>query len=185
MMTFFSSLWQKIPWSDVARLSGLGFVFLSIVLGVAMVPLGLPGTWVIVLGSVTYSFFFTFDGGASSPWAVNAILIGIAVVGEIVEFFVGTLGSKPLKVSNGAIVCAFIGGIVGAIIGVPVFLIGSMIGLFIGAFLGAFIWELATLGKVGRALTNALAVLATKVVATFLKTTLALVMAFYLLFKLF
>jgi uncharacterized protein YqgC (DUF456 family) len=184
-MNYLHSLWQKIPWSDLARLSGLGFVFLCIGLGLLMVPLGLPGTWVIVIGAVVYSLFFGFDGGASSALAVNAILIGIAVFGEIVEFFVGTLGSKPLKVSNGAIVCAFIGGIVGAIIGVPVFLIGSLLGVFLGAFLGAFIWELATLGSVGRALTNALAVLATKVVATFLKTALAIGMAVYLLFKLF
>ena len=184
-MNYLSSLWNKIPWSDLGRLSGLGFVFLCIVLGVLMVPLGLPGTWLIVVGAALYSIFFSFDGGDSSAWAVNFILIGIAVFGEIVEFFVGTLGSKPLKVSNGAIVCAFIGGIVGAIIGVPVFLIGSLLGVFLGAFLGAFIWELATLGSVGRALTNALAVLATKVVATFLKTTLAIGMGVYLVFKLF
>ncbi len=184
-MNYLSSLWQKIPWSDLARLGSLGFVSLCAVLGVVMVPLGLPGTWLIVVGAVLYSIFFSFDGGTSSAWVVDLILIGMAIFGEIVEFFVGTLGSKPFKVSNGAIVCAFIGGIVGAIIGVPVFLIGSLLGLFLGAFLGAFIWELATLGSVGRALTNALAVLATKIVATFLKTTLAIVMAIYLLFKIF
>ncbi|HKY63840.1 MAG TPA: DUF456 domain-containing protein [bacterium] len=184
-MNYISSLWQKIPWSDLGRLGGLGFVFLCIVLGVLMVPLGLPGTWLIVAGSVLYSFFFSFDGGGASPWAVNAILIGLAVFGEIVEFFIGTLGSKPLKVSNGAIVCAFIGGIVGAIVGVPIFLIGAILGVFIGAFIGAFVWEWVHLKSFGRALTNALAVLATKVVATFLKTALAIGMGIYLAFKLF
>lgn len=184
-MNYLRSLYDKIPWSDLGRLGGLGFVLACVVFGILMVPLGLPGTWLIVVGSILYSFFFVFDGGATSLWTVNAILIGLAVFGEIVEFFIGTLGSKPLKVSDGAIVCAFIGGIVGAIVGVPIFLIGSILGVFIGAFIGAFIWEWVHLKSFGRAFTNALAVLATKVVATFLKTTLAIGMGVYLVFKLF
>lgn len=185
MMPYLSSLWHKIPWSDLWRLGGLGFVFFCVIVGILMVPLGLPGTWLIVVGAMLYSIFFGFDGGASSPWAVNAILLGLAIFGEIVEFFVGTLGSKPLKVSNGAIICAFIGGIVGGIIGVPVFLVGALLGIFVGAFLGALIYEWVTLKNFGRALVNATAVLATRVVATFLKTSLALGMGIYLLFKIF
>ncbi|MCE9625789.1 MAG: DUF456 domain-containing protein [Deltaproteobacteria bacterium] len=184
-MHYLKDLWHQIPWYDMARLSGLGAVFLAVGLGVMMVPLGLPGTWVIVVGGVLYSIFFQFDGGVTSAIKVNVVLVGLAVFGEIVEFGVGTLGSKPLNVSNGAIVCAFIGGIVGAIVGVPIFLIGSLIGLFIGAFLGALIYEWATLNNFGRAFVNAGAVLATRMVATFLKTTLAVGMGVYLIFKVF
>ncbi|MFO1464782.1 MAG: DUF456 domain-containing protein [bacterium] len=184
-MNYLRHLWQQIPWYDLARLSGLGGLFLAVGLGILMVPLGLPGTWVIALGGVLYSLFFKFDGGATSAIGVDLILIGLAVFGEIVEFAVGTLGSKPLKVSNGAIVCAFIGGIVGGLIGVPVFLVGALIGIFLGAFVGAFVYEWATLKNFGKAFVNAGAVLATKMVATFLKTTLAVGMGVYLLFKAF
>jgi len=184
-MHYLKNLWQQVPWYDFARLSGLGAVFLAIGLGISMVPLGLPGTWVIVVGGVLYSLFFKFDGGATSAIKVDVILIGLALFGEIVEFGVGTLGSKQLKVSNGAIICAFIGGIVGGIIGVPIFLIGALIGIFLGAFTGAFVYEWITLQNFGKAFVNAGAVLATKMVATFLKATLAVGMGVYLGFKVF
>ncbi len=150
-----------------------------------MVPLGLPGTWVIVLAGVVYSLFYPFDGGSGSAWWTNGILIGLALFGEAMEFGVNIFGAKPLKVSNGAIWSALIGGIVGAIIGVPVFLIGSLIGLFIGAFLGAFCYELIVLKSIPRAFVNACAVLTTRIVSMSLKTTLAIGMAVYLFFKLF
>ncbi len=159
-------------------------VILLCLIGILIVPLSLPGTWVIVLAGIGYSLFYSFQP-ATSPFAVGGILLSLAIFGEIVEFVVGTFGSKPLKVSNGAILSAFIGGILGAIVGVPVFLIGSLLGIFIGAFLGAFLYEWVTLKKLGRAFINACAVLATKVVASVLKTSLAIGMTVYLLVKIF
>lgn len=154
------------------------------ILGLILVPFSLPGTWLIVLTSVIYSIFYPYRQG-ESVIAVNAILIVMAILGEILEFAIGTFGGKTFKVSNGAIVSAFVGGIIGAIIASPIFLIGALLGLFIGAFLGAFIYELIYLQSFSRALVNALAVLASRVVASFLKTSLALVMAIYLMFKIF
>lgn len=185
MMNFLKNTWNRIPFSEIFNFGARGIVFLFILLGVLLVPLGLPGTWVIVLTSLVYSFFYSLDGGASSALWVNGVLIVLAMFGELMEFVIGTFGSKPLKVSNGAIVCAFIGGIIGAVIGVPVFLIGAVLGLFIGAFVGAFVYEWATLNDFGRAFVNALAVLATRIVASFLKTTLAVGMGIYLVFKIF
>jgi len=174
-----------IPWHNALHLAMVLGVFLFTLVGIAIVPLGLPGTWLIVVAGAVYSLLFPFDGGATSGMSVMVKLIGVAFFGEVMEFAVGTLGSKPLKVSNGAIFSAFIGGIVGAIVGVPVVLVGSLIGLFLGAFLGAFFYELVTLKNLKRAFLNACAVLATRIVATALKTTLALGMGIYLFFKLF
>lgn len=160
-------------------------VILSILAGIFLVPLSLPGTWVIVGASILYSFFYDFDGGATSFWWVNGWLLGLAVFGEVMEFVVGTFGSKAVKVSNGAIIAAFIGGIVGLIIGVPIVLVGSLIGLFVGAFLGALIYEWFVVSSFGKALRVAAAVLATRIVASVLKTTLAVGMGVFLLFKIF
>ena len=160
-------------------------VFLLILVGIVLVPLTLPGTWLIVAAGGLYAIFFSFDGGATSAWWVIAWLIGVAAFGEIVEFGVGTLGGKAVKVSNGAIVSAFIGGIIGLFIGVPIFLIGSLIGLFIGAFLGAFIYEMVVLKSFGRAFVTACAVLATRLVASLLKVMLAIGMGIFLGFKIF
>ncbi|HCU24837.1 MAG TPA: hypothetical protein DF383_07455 [Deltaproteobacteria bacterium] len=184
-MQFLKNLWNRIPWASLGHSLAVSFVFFCILVGILLVPLGLPGTWVIVAGSLLYSFFDSFDGGATSPWRVNAILIGLAAFGEIVEFAVGTLGGKPFRVSNGAIVSAFFGGIVGGIIGVPVFLIGALLGIFLGAFLGALFYEWITLKTFSRAFVNAMAVLASRIVATFLKASLAVGMGVYLAFKIF
>ena len=160
-------------------------VFIFLVAGVVVVPMGLPGTWVIALCGVVYSLFYRFDGGASSALKVNGLLIAFAIVGELADFVISTLGNKPLNVSTGAIWASLLGGLVGAIVGVPVFLIGSVLGLFIGAFLGALFFEWATLKNFRSALASATAVLATRAVASGLKTCLAFGMALYLGFKLF
>ncbi len=155
------------------------------VLGIALVPLSLPGTWLIVVSSIVYAFFYPYDQGQTSAYWVVGILVFLAALGELIEFLIGLLGSKPLKVSNGAIVSAFFGGILGAIIGVPIFLIGTLLGIFIGAFLGAFIYEWIVLKEVKKALINGAAVLASKIVASFFKTIIALMMAVYLIIKIY
>lgn len=184
-MKTLQELWHRIPWGEILNFGAKGVVFFFIIGGICLVPLGLPGTWIIVAAGAVYSFFYGFDGGLSSALWVNLALIGAALFGELMEFVIGTFGSKSFKVSNGAIACAFIGGIIGAVIGVPVFLIGGLIGLFLGAFVGALVWEWATLKSFGRALVNAFAVLTTRVVAAFLKTALAVGMGIYLMFKIF
>lgn len=160
-------------------------VILSILVGIFLVPLSLPGTWLIAIVSILYSFFYKFDGGATSAWWVVGWLLGLAAFGEVMEFVVGTFGSKAVKVSNGAIIAAFIGGIIGLIVGVPVFLVGSLIGLFVGAFLAALIYEWIVEHSFLKALRVAAAVLATRMVASVLKTTLAVGMGIFLLFKIF
>lgn len=160
-------------------------VMISILLGIVLVPISLPGTWLIVAASLVYSIFYGFDGGQTSAWWVNGWLVGLATFGELMEFAVGTLGGKAVQVSNGAIISAFIGGLVGLFIGVPVFLIGSLLGLFIGAFLGALVFELFVQKSVGIAFKTACTVLATRVVASTLKTLLAIGMGIFLILKIF
>lgn len=160
-------------------------MILVMLLGVLLVPLSLPGNWIIVAASILYGFFFSFDQGQTSFFWVVGILIFLAALGELIEFVVGLLGSKPLKVSNGAIISAFFGGILGAIIGVPIFLIGTLLGIFLGSFLGAFIYEWIVLKEAKKAAINALAVLASKIVASFYKTVIGCVMSLYLLFKIY
>lgn len=160
-------------------------VFILMLIGIALVPLTLPGTWLIAGAGILYSLFYEFDGGAASAWWVNGWLLGLAAFGEVMEFGVGTLGGKAVRVSNGAVLAAFVGGIIGLIVGVPIFLLGSLVGLFLGAFLGAFIYELLVLGSVGAALKTACAVLATRIVASSLKMALAVGMSIFLAFKIF
>lgn len=167
-------------------LVALGVIFYILVLlaGLLIVPLGLPGIWLIVAGALVYSFFGDFDPGRSDFWVLFFTFL-LALVGEGIEFYVGVVGSKKMKVKTGAIVSSLIGGILGAIIGVPVALVGSLLGLFAGVFLGAFIYELFVEHDIQKAVQAALVVFFSRVTALFIKTVVAFGMVVYLLMKLF
>ncbi len=135
----------------------------------------------MVGAAILYSLVRDFQ--SSSDLKVILITIGLAAVGEVVEFLTGTLGPKKANVSTGAIIASVIGGIMGALVGVPVFLIGALLGLFLGTFLGALTYALFKEGNVGTALHQAFAVLTSRVISVFAKTAIAAGMAVYLVMK--
>ncbi|HEY9507447.1 MAG TPA: DUF456 domain-containing protein [Gemmatimonadales bacterium] len=106
--------------------------------GLALIPLGLPGLWVIVLGILGFGWLTDFRTlGVGSIVAV----LGLAVLGEVVEAYVGFRFAQRYGGSRRAGWGALIGGLIGAIVGVPVPVIGSVIGAFAGAFVGAAVLE--------------------------------------------
>ncbi|MFO1518452.1 MAG: DUF456 domain-containing protein [bacterium] len=159
-------------------------VVLFALAGIVLVPLGFPGTWVIAGTALLYSFFFDFNPSGSDVWVVLFLLF-LAVLGEVLEYLVSVLGGKQLDVSTGAIVASIVGGLIGAFVGVPVFLIGSLLGLFLGVFLGALAYELIVTKNLLSALRSAIAVFFSRLVASFVKTCLAVGMGIYLCFKIF
>ncbi|MDO8520316.1 MAG: DUF456 domain-containing protein [Deltaproteobacteria bacterium] len=165
-------------------LSSIGFILfaLGLLIGLVLVPLGLPGTWLIVSIAFLYSLFRDFQMGRNDFW-VLLVVIFLALLAELLELGIGVIGSRKLKVSNGAIIASIAGGIIGAIIGVPVLLIGGLIGLFIGVFAGAFIYEWVASKDWRRALQGALATFFCRITSLFVKTFVAFMMVIYLLTK--
>jgi len=106
--------------------------------GLAMIPLGLPGLWVMVGGILAYGWL---TGFRSVGVATIAIVLGIALLGEILDNWLGFRFAKRYGGSTRSGWGALIGSLVGAVIGVPVAIVGSVIGAFIGAFLGAALFE--------------------------------------------
>ena len=106
--------------------------------GLAMIPLGLPGLWVMVGGILAYGWLTNFR---SVGVATIAIVLGLAFLGEIIENWIGFRYAKRYGGSTRSGWGALIGGLVGAVIGVPVAIIGSVIGAFLGSFLGAALFE--------------------------------------------
>jgi len=116
----------------VVLLVGLGLV------GLAMIPLGLPGLWVMVGGTLVYGWL---TGFRTVGVATIAIVLGLAFLGEIIENWIGFRYAKRYGGSTRSGWGALIGGLVGAVVGVPVAVIGSVIGAFIGSFVGAALFE--------------------------------------------
>ena len=130
-------------------------------LGLALIPLGLPGLWVIVLGILGFGWLTEFR-----TMGVGAIVtvLGLALLGEAVEAVVGfrfaqryggsrragwgaprdLCGKSPLRpmgTSSAPPPPARSSGFATSTVGVPVPVIGSVIGGFLGAFLGAALFE--------------------------------------------
>lgn len=144
------------------------------VVGLVLVALGLPGLWVMVLGVIGYGWMTGFH----TIGAVTiSVVLGLAVVGEIVEWWVGFWFAERYGGSRRAGWGALIGGIVGAVVGVPVPVIGSVIGAFVGSFAGAALFEYTRQLSPGVALRAGWGALLGRAAASALKIALGLAIA--------
>ena len=135
---------------------------------------GLPGNF-IILGA---SFLVAWYGGFHDLTVTTLIvLLGLALVGELVEFVFGIYGAKRYKSSNKAIIGSIIFGIAGGVIGLPFFLgVGAVIGAFIGAFAGAFLVDLYLEQNVDRAMKSGWGAFIGRVGGTVSKAALGMAM---------
>ena len=140
--------------------------------GMILIPLGLPGLWVMLIGLIGYGALTDFR---TVGIGTMAIALALCFVGEIVESWVGFRYARKYGGSRRAGWGAVIGGLVGAFAGIPIPVIGSIIGSFLGSFAGAAIFEFtkspATAAGAGWG------ALVGRVIATALKTALGFVIA--------
>ncbi len=122
----------------------------------------LPGNWLILGFTVLYAWLLPAGMQPRISWTVVWVALGLAVLGEIVEFLAGAAGVAQQGGSRRGVVAAILGAIVGSLAGaaiaapVPVVgpLIGALLGGSAGAFGGAYLGEMGT----GRPHTERLAI---------------------------
>ncbi len=124
---------------------GWSFFGLAIVAGLLLDLVGLFGNWIILAAAAlawVATGFTHFNG-----WTM-AILVALAVAGEVLETLAAGYGAAKYGGGKGAIVAALIGCLVGALVGTPLFpIIGTLIGACAGAFLFAAAYEYLALQK--------------------------------------
>jgi uncharacterized protein YqgC (DUF456 family) len=151
---------------------------IGLLLSLLLVPLGLPGLWVMV------GLALLFDLLTPAPAIGMATLLGVAVlalVAEGIEFVLGARYTRRYGGSRRAGWGAILGGLVGAVIGVPVPIVGPMIGAFLGAFVGALGAEY-TVDRDARVATRAaVGALIGRAAAVAVKVGIGFVMATWLL----
>lgn len=145
-------------------------------LSLFMIPLGLPGTWVMLAAGVGYSLLVPNSIGTFALIGTTAL----AVAAEVFEFTLSGKYARKYGGSRRASWGAIIGGTVGAIVGVPVPIIGPIIGAFAGAFLGALVFEYSRGTDAGAATKVATGALIGRVVAAALKVAIGFVIAAWL-----
>jgi uncharacterized protein YqgC (DUF456 family) len=106
--------------------------------GLVLIPFGLPGLWVMVVAILADGWMTDFH---SLSGGIIALAVGLALLGEVIESWLGFRFARRYGGSSRAGWGALVGGLVGAMIGVPVPVIGSVIGGFVGAFIGAALFE--------------------------------------------
>lgn len=119
---------------------------------VALIPLGLPGTWLMLVAALALNALVPGAGPVGTGALVGAALV--ALVGEVLEFGASKRYTERYGGSRRAGWGAIVGGFAGALVGVPVPVVGSVVGAFVGAFAGAYLAErsrVAADGRVGHA----------------------------------
>jgi hypothetical protein len=158
----------------------MALILLAAILLVSLfiIPLGLPGTWVMLAAGVGYSILVPNSIG----WITLAGTTILAIIAEIFEFTLAGQYARKYGGSRRASWGAIIGGTVGAIVGVPVPIIGSIIGAFVGAFLGALVFEYSR-GSGAKASTRvATGALIGRAVAAAMKVGAGIAIAVWLIF---
>jgi uncharacterized protein len=110
--------------------------------GVVLTLLTLPGVWIILIVAIFVQFLWG-EPQVYSWWTLAAAL-GLALLGEIIEFFASAVGSTRAGGGKSGAFGSIVGSLVGAIVGsifIPVPLIGTVAGAVLGAGLGAILAE--------------------------------------------
>ena len=159
------------------------FLFALVLLAAAaLIPLGLPGTWLMIAAAFGFNAL-----AASTPGAgriATAALIGscvLALTAEVLEFVVSARAATRYGGSRRAGWGAMLGGVAGAVAGVPVPVVGSVLGALAGAFAGAFVAELTHRRDAGAATRVATGAVVGRAAAAAVKTGVGVVIAVWLL----
>ena len=107
--------------------------------GLLLVPLGLPGLWLMLAAALVY--LLVIPAGGIGVWTLVGALL-LVLVAEVLEFTIAGRYTRQYGGSRRASWGAIAGGLIGAVIGVPIPVIGSVLGAFGGAFVGAYLGEL-------------------------------------------
>src|SRR2546429_5637908 len=107
---------------------------LCCIAGLVLVPLGLPGLWVMVGGVLGYG---ALTGFRTIGVATIAIVLGLAFLGELLEWWVGFGLTERYGGSRRSGWGALVGRVAGAMVGGPGPTVGSGIRAFTGPVVGA------------------------------------------------
>lgn len=109
------------------------------ILSLMLIFLSLPGTWVILALVGLWGFF---SGSPELTFPFFILLVGLAALGELVEFLAGYFGSKRYGGSSKGSVGGMIGAVAGAILCAPFcFGLGALPGALAGSFAGTYLME--------------------------------------------
>jgi uncharacterized protein YqgC (DUF456 family) len=165
----------------ILDLIGILFI-LSLIIGVIVNFVGLPGNALISFNSLVYALVRNFDG---ISWKFLAMVFAIALLVEFVEFLAISFTSQKFGASKKAVWGAFFGGVLGALSGffvTPV--VGSLVGSVGGVIVGAILLEFYEKRDLRVALQAGLGAFLGKIGGVTVKVVGSVVLATFILYNL-
>lgn len=136
--------WLKRVGLIAAGILGRAVLYIVLLAGLVLIPLGMGGTFVMVGAAALFGLITGFE---PITLRLLAVLLGLALVGEGIESLLGVAMARRYGASKWGMWGAFLGGIAGAVVGTPVPVVGNLVGALIGVFAGAFLLEWLGMGR--------------------------------------
>lgn len=149
-------------------------LFICLIAGLAIVIVNLPGLWVMALAAAVYAVLTSLS--LITP-KVLLLLLGLALVAEIIDVFAAGAGAKRAGASRRGLIGAIVGGMLGGFIFSFILpLIATLAGVCLGTFLGALIAELSAGKEVGQSVRIGVNATAGRLIGTLCKLSFGAVM---------
>lgn len=163
----------------IAGIALLVLLHAAVLFGLLAIVLGLGGNfilWGLALATAWAGGFVHLS------WTVLLVLLGLVVLGEVVESLLGLVAARGFGATRWGILGTFAGGIVGGIVGTAILpVIGSLLGAILGGFAGGFLGEYAAGRDMRRSLRAGFGGFLGRLAATAFKFALGAVLAYYTL----
>ncbi len=126
-------------WQTVLKVVGLAFLDLAMLGSLILVPLGMPGNFVLLALALLAAWLGGFQ---AIGWLALIVMAALVLLAELIEALLGSAMAKKYGASWWGVGGAFVGGIAGVLLGSAVLpIVGSLIGAFLGAAAGAVLLE--------------------------------------------
>jgi uncharacterized protein YqgC (DUF456 family) len=128
----------------------------------------LPANWMIIALAAVWKYMST--SANQMDFGFFALLVGLALLGELLEFGLLALKAKKYGSSNSGLFAGLVGAILGAIMCAPfLFGLGALLGALAGAWLGCYLVELIRGGGHEKAVQAAMGALVGRFLGTVCK----------------
>ena len=165
------------------KILGIILFILILLIGLSLIIFGIPGTFVILIAAFVYGLITEF---CQIDAITLLLLLGMALLGELIEFISGLYGAKKFGASRLGMMLALIIGLVGGILGTIICpFIGTVVGVLLGAFCGAFIGEKMLKRELAASLKAGFGAFIGRLGGTFMKLVLGIIMVAIILSKIF
>jgi len=155
--------------------AGLATFIVILFIGLYSILFGFPGTLLIVLDVVVFSWITGFN---TIGFTIIVVLFFISLIAETIDFLLGTAsGVRRMGLSMKGFFISIIGSIIGAALLTPVlFGLGTIAGIFLGGFTGLLISGYMDDRAVKPSFRSGVKALLQQYVGTFVKGLLAIAM---------